>query len=275
MAAKKTAVTQAKHTLPANWEEELEKEAAQYAKQEESVVTGAFFGTKSGVLTWQDEPLKNNTLIGVILDSVLENVYYEGEWDPDNPAGPKCFAFGRDEAEMIPHEIVFKAGNQMCGASKLCNGCEMNEWGSANKGAGKACKNSRRLAIIPAGVLDANGKVKVTEDVEHYESATVGFMRLPVTSVKGYAGYVKQLSAALKRPPHGVITKIYLVPDAKSQFKVMFEAQGNVPKELMGAIMARHKEIKELIMFPYTQFEEDEKPKSRAAKQPARGKRKY
>lgn len=277
MATKKA--TASKTTALVKWDEELAKQAEIAAGMEANTGGGQFFSTKGGILSWQDAPLPNNQMAVIILDSVLENVYYEGRYDPDVPQGPVCFAFGRDEKTMAPHKIVIEAGNQQCGASGLCAGCEMNEFGTAEVGKGKACRNTRRLGMIPAGTFNAAGKFELIEDEEHFASTAVGFMKLPVTSVKGYASFVKQVAGALKRPPFGIITKVKVVPDPKSQFKVVFEPIMNVPDELMAAVLQRHEEVKSTIDFPYQPNEEEEQPKrgSRAAQKPvskARG-RKY
>jgi len=275
MATKKTQTT-----ALVKWDEELAKQAEIAAGMEANTGGGQFFSTKGGILSWQDAPLPGNQMAVIVLDSILENVYYEGRYDPDGPQGPICFAFGRDEKTMQPHQIVIETGNQQCGASGQCAGCEMNEFGSAETGRGKACRNTRRLAMIPAGTFNAAGKLELIEDEEHYETTAVGFMKLPVTSVKGYASFVKQVAGALRRPPFGIVTKVKVVPDPKSQFKVVFEPIMNVPDELMGAIMKRHEEAKSTIDFPYQPNDEENAPPkrgSRAAQKPvskARG-RKY
>jgi hypothetical protein len=278
MAEKKPV---SKSTALVSWDEELAKQAEVAAGMEANTGGGQFFSLKSGILSWQDAPLPNNQMAVVILDSVLENVFYEGKYDPDAPQGPVCFAFGREEKVMAPHQIVLDAGNQQCGASGLCEGCEMNEWGSADIGRGKACRNTRRLALIPAGVFNQAGKFELIDDVEHFESTAMGFMKLPVTSVKGYASFVKQVAGALRRPPFGIVTKVKIVPDPKSQFKVVFEPIMNLPDELMAAIMKRHEEAISVIDFPYQPNDEEAPPPpkrgSRGAQKPAtkRAARKY
>lgn len=276
--------TKAKTTALTTWDEELAKQAEVAAGMEESTASGQFFSTKGGILSWNDAPLPKNQMAVIILDSILENVFYEGAYDPDVPQGPMCFAFGRDDKEMAPHKIVVEAGNQQCGESGLCAGCDMNEFGSADVGRGKACRNTRRLGMIPAGTFDDTGKFIPIKDLGHYEATSVGFLKLPVMSVKGYAAFVKQVAGGLKRPPHGIITKVSVVPDPKSQFKVVFEAIAKVPDELMGAIMARHEEVKATIDFPYTPNDEEAAPpppkrggKSKAAARPPvkRAARKY
>jgi hypothetical protein len=279
MAVKKPAAS--KTTALVKWDEELAKQAEVAAGMEANTGGGQFFSLKSGILSWQDAPLPNNQMAVVILDSVLENVFYEGKFDPDTPQGPMCFAFGREEKTLAPHQIVIDAGNQQCGESGLCESCEMNEWGSADTGRGKACRNTRRLALIPAGTFNQAGKFELIEDDEHFESTAIGFMKLPVTSVKGYASFVKQVAGALRRPPFGIVTKVKVMPDPKSQFKVVFEPIMNLPDELMSAIMKRHEEAKSTIDFPYQPNDEEAPPPpkrgSRAAQKPVakRAARKY
>jgi hypothetical protein len=263
---------QSKSTAVANWDEQLAKEAEVAAGMEANTGGGQFFGLRGGILSWQDAPMPNNQMAVVIVDSILENVFYEGKYDPDTPQSPVCFAFGREEKSMAPHQLVLDAGNQACGESGLCSGCEMNEWASADVGRGKACRNTRRLAMIPAGVIGDNGKFQIFDDEEHFATAAVGFMKLPVTSVKGYASFVKQVAAALRRPPFGIVTKVKVVPDAKSQFKVTFEPISPLPDELMPIIMKRNEEVKATIDFPYQPNEEEAPPPkkgSRAAQKPA------
>lgn len=258
-------------TAVQKWDEELARQAQVAAGMEANAGGGQFFGTKAGILTWQDAPLPDNQMAVIILDHVLENVFYEGQYDPDNPQGPICFAFGRDDAKLTPHKVVWDAKNQQCGAAGLCKGCEKNEWASAETGRGKACKNSRRIAMIPAGHF-RSGKFELIEEEEHYASAAVGYMRPPITSVAGFAGFVKQVAETLKRPPHGIVTKVKVMPHPKNVFQVVFEPVMEVPDELMGVIMKRNEETKAIIEFPYQPFEETEPAAkgSRAAKQPAK-----
>lgn len=262
-----------KSTAVAKWDEELAKYAEEAAVMEANVGGGQFFGLKSGVLSWQDSQMPNNQMAVIILDSIMENVYYEGKYDPEVPQSPVCFAFGRDEKDMAPHQLVIDAGNQMCGTTGLCSGCEMNDWGTADVGRGKACRNTRRLAMIPAGSFDREGRFSLFEDDSHYENTAVGFMKLPVTSVKSYSSFVKQVAGTLHRPPFGIITKVSVVPDAKSQFKVLFEPIMNTPDEIMGIIMKRHEDTMPIIAFPYTPNDEEQNPTpkrgSKAAQKPS------
>ncbi len=236
--------------LPVKWDEEMARQAKVAADMENSVATGQFFSTQSGILQWNGMPMPNNMMAVIILDSILENVYYSGNYDPENPQGPTCFAFGREDAAMSPHKVVVENGTAQC---DVCKNCRWNEWGSADRGKGKACKNVRRLALISAGNLDGQGTGKLIQPFgeEELETGQIGFLKLSVTSVKGYAAYVKQLAGALKRPPYGVYTLVRVVPDPKSQFKTQFTPLGLIPSELLPIVMKRHEEAVAGIDFPY------------------------
>lgn len=254
-------------TALAKWDEELAKQAEIAAGMEASAGGGQFFSTRGGQLSWQDAPLPGNEMAVIILDHIFETVYYEGRYDPDTPQSPTAFAFGRNEKELRWHE-----NSDPEFAGELCSESEVCEWGSADTGKGKAARETRRLAMIPAGQFNRNGDFEMFEDEDHYATSTVGFMKLPVTSVKGFANFVKQVAGAMKRPPHGIITRVAVVPDAKTQFKVTFEPIDKVPDELIGVIMERREEVMATIDFPYQRDDEEQEPtprRSRAAKKPA------
>lgn len=243
-------------TALVNWDEELARQAEIAAAQEANTGGGQFFSLKAGVLTFNDSALPNNEMAVIIVDSIAENVYYEEAYDPDNPVPPTCFAFGRDDS-IAAHKTVFDA-DQVPENSPTCADCPMNQWGSADKGRGKACRNGRRLALLSAGVFKPDGRLDVI-DAESLKSSQIAFMKLPPTAINPYGTFVKQVAGALKRPPHGVITKIKVVPDAKTQFRVLFEPIMNVPNSLMGVTMQRHGEAQKVIEQPYM-LERDEPP---------------
>lgn len=253
------------------WEEQLAKDADVAASMEANAGGGQFFSLKSGILSWQDAPMPDNEMAVIILDHIFETAYYEGEYDSANPQGPVAFAFGRDEATLTWHESSIPEL-----AGKLCKDSEVCQWGSADKGRGKAAKETRRLGLIPAGNFK-NGKFQLIDDESHFADVTVGYMKLPITSVKGFAGFVKQVAGTLRRPPHGIVTKVKVVPDPKNQFRVIFEPIENVPDELMGIIMKRREEVMAAIDFPYQPNEDREAPArgKKPAKVQGRAARKY
>lgn len=236
-------------TALTNWDEELANQAKIAAGMEANTGGNQYFSVRGGVLTLADMPIAGNHMAVVMLDAIFENVYYAGEYDPDTPQPPTCFAFGRDEAEMAPHPSVVERGQQQ---HETCRGCPMNVFGTADRGKGKACRNTRRIGMIPAGELSGSPTVfKAYTDEEHFATATPAYMKLPVTSVKGYSTFVKSVAASLKRPPRGIFAKILVVPDAKTQFKVICEPLAAIPSQIIPIIMKRHDEVAGLIEQPY------------------------
>jgi hypothetical protein len=239
-AAKKTAGS--KSTAVAKWDEALAARAKIAKKAEASVSTGEWISVKGGQLAYQGNVVPGNKMDVVILAYRLENQFYDGPYDPNTPQAPSCYAFGVDEESMAPHEKA--EGKQ----AESCHGCPMNEWGSAEQGRGKACKNVRRVCIIPADALD-NGADGIAE-------AQWAFLKVPVMSVKGWAGYVNQL-AQLNRPPLAFVTEISVTPDAQSQFKVNFNAKESIEDgELIGALLEKADKAEGAIEFPYQPVEQ-------------------
>lgn len=257
--AAKTQETEEKipGTALINWEAELAREAEAAAAMEANAGGGQFFSTRGGVLALNDVPMPDNQMAVVIIDSILENLFYEGAFDSDNITPPTCFAFGRDDLKMAPHENVVEAGQAQ---SDKCQGCPMNEFGTAERGKGKACGNRRRLALLSAGELLPNGKLKDLYDTTHFETSAVAMLKLPPTSIKGYANFVKQLAGATKKPPLAVVTLVKLVPDAKTQFKLTFQPMDFLPVSHLPLVMQRRAEVKPLLEQPYSLEVEEKKP---------------
>src|SRR6266496_6226194 len=131
------------------WSKELSDLANIATAIEENVgAAGNMIGTAGGRLKWKGAEIPGNKIMVVVLDHIIEYAWYEGAFDPNNPQPPACFAFGRDEKTMTPHEKAADIQNDTCA------GCPQNEFGSALVGKGKACKNSRRLALITQSDLE-------------------------------------------------------------------------------------------------------------------------
>lgn len=250
-AAEKAATKAPKKTGAVNkYDEELAQFAQQYATMEDGA-TGSlpFISTKGGRLTFNGGEVPDGRMNVVVLDHILENHFYADAYDANNPASPVCFAFSHGDEELVPHE---KSSEPQ---SEQCKGCPMNEFGSAERGRGKACKNIRRLAII-------------TEDeMEDPENATVAYLKVSVTSVKAWAGYVQQLANVMRIPPFAAVTEISIVPDAKSQFKLQFKLVEQISdKAIIKELIAKRESIQQELVTPYQPTEvteEEERPRGR------------
>ena len=241
------------------YDEELAQLAQEAADQEANTGGGQFFSTRGGILAFAGAPIPNNEMVVIVLDSILVNAFYPGDFDPDAPQSPTCYAFGRNDKTMKPHADSEEP------VSEECEGCPNNEFGSASKGRGKACKNGRRIALLPAGNIDRNGEFEAYEDEGEFAKGQVGFLNLAPTSINSYGAYVKQINAALKKPPLSVFTKVSLVPDPKAQFKVVFENLGPVSEDLVPVLLARFREVRPALEFPFPKAEAREEAPRRGA----------
>jgi hypothetical protein len=189
------------------FEDQLAAMALETVKAEQT--GAAFLSTKGGALTYRGNVITDNKLACVILAAPVERLYYDSRYDPTKIVGPKCFAIAQVQTGMGPAPSVEKPEHA------TCEGCPRNEWGSsASGGKGKACRETRRLLLIPADSIGSATAVAAAE---------IAALRPPVTSLKNYSSYAQTLAATLKRPPLAVVTEISVVPDAKTQFKVEFK----------------------------------------------------
>lgn len=242
-----------------NYDEELAKLAKKAVATEKP--STSTIGVRAGVLSYNGQAVPGNKLDCIIIASTHVNLFYEDKFDPNNPKNPVCYAYCEDPdaegAEFKPHPKAWKP------QSEKCADCWANQWNSdPNGGRGKACKNSRRLAILPGGVTP--------EDLKTAEVAT---LTLPVMSVsKNWSPYVHKLATLYNRPPLGMITTIGTMPDQKSQFRITFDEKGPVAGELIGGLIAKASSAQQLIEKEYDPNPEPtEEDKAKAEARAKRG----
>lgn len=243
----------------ANYDEELAKLAKAAVSREKP--SSSNLSVKAGVLSYNGQPCAGNKLEVIIIASTHANLYYEGKYDPNNPTNPVCYAYSEDPdtVDIVPHAKSSKP------QAERCADCWANKWESdPNGGRGKACKNSRVLALIPAGVT--------AEDVLTAEVAT---LKLPVTSVnKKWAPYVHKLASLYGMPPLAMKTVVGTVPDVKTQFQVTFDDNGPVDRSLLGGLLQKAKDVKPLLEREYEPNPEPtEEDKDKEAAKANRGKK--
>lgn len=198
-----------KNTQLALFEDELAKLADAGVVAERSTTGAAFMSTKGGILSYQGNPIAGNSLEVVIIASPVERLYYASRYDPTKPAGPACFALSTQSSGIKPSAM---SPEPQCAT---CQGCPKDEWGSSPTGGkGKACRETRRILMVTADSCASPETVATAE---------VAALRPPVTSLKGYATYLQTVATATRRPLAAVVTRLSVVPDAKTQFKVQFD----------------------------------------------------
>jgi len=223
--------------LPVGMLEALAEEAKADAAKERPAISK--ISLKSGVMSYGGTPMPGNKVEAIIVSSSYRNAYYAGRFDPNNIVNPNCFALAESDEGMVPHENVTEPENE------TCKGCAKDEWGSdPNGGRGKACKQGRRLVLIPANALD--------DGAEKVKTAELAVIDLPVTSVKNYSQFVNTLSVSAGVPAWAAVCQISVVPDAKTQFKVLFQAMRVIPTmDLLDAVKSRRNDALRVALQPY------------------------
>lgn len=227
-----------------NWEEELAKYAKAEGESERPQLSR--ISLRGGVMKYMDQVIKGSLNV-VVIANIVEHSYYKGRFDPNKPEAPDCFAFSETGEEMVPHEKSFAKQNDHC------DGCPQFEWGSdtnSPSGKGKACKEKRKLLLLPA------------TSIEDIKSAELAIMDLPVMSVKNWSVYVAGLTAGEGIPSFAAITEIWVDPDPTAQFKVRFKFAGRVSENYLGDIMAKIAASKSSLFVPYEKTSEGLAPRT-------------
>jgi hypothetical protein len=227
-----------------NWEEKLAAQATETAAEERPSI--ANISLRGGQMTYEGQPIPNNTLQCIPIHYAFENRFYAEKWDPNNIQPPSCYALAVSEANLAPHENVTEAKNE------TCLGCPMAEWGSSlSGGRGKACSEIRRVLVMPA-------LKELTP--ETIAKAEIAMIRVPVTSVRSWSNFVNTCAASAKRPPWAMFATITVVPDARTQFKMSFEAAAKVDVELLAALEARREQLEKVLLAPYGAVSDKQEP---------------
>jgi hypothetical protein len=227
MAAKpKTPVKPAeaprgKANLPVNYAAQLAAEAADIAKQ--IAAPGGDRIRYNGNASFKTpDGMEGEAIEAVIVNFVSTNLFYDSPYDKGNPNPAACFAINAEPKQLIP------SPNSPNKQADNCAVCPQNQFGSSGKG--KACSNTRLLAVIASTAIDDPSNV-----------ADIWVMSVPPTSIKFFDAYVASLSAKQKTIPVGVITTIYL--DNKNTYaSPRFEVVRPLTDNELGVFMSRREE---------------------------------
>lgn len=175
----------------------------------------------------------------VVVDFISANLFYEGTYDPNNITPPACFAIGDNPRELVPSD------NSPVRQNDTCKGCPMNEFGSA--GNGKACKNTRVLAVLPP---DAD------------EDTPMWLLKVSPTALKAWDGFVMSVQRTFQMPPIAVVTKVSF--DENLDYPSLRFSVAE-PNEALEVHYARQEEARQLLVQePDVSTYEAPKPAPRA-----------
>lgn len=158
----------------------------------------------------------------VIVDFIAKNSFYEGAYDPKNITPPACFAIGQNPLSLTPSPNA-----PVPQSTTGCNGCAMNQFGSA--GTGKACKNSRVLAVLPP---DAD------------ENTPMWTLATSPTANKAFDAYVTSVARVFQAMPVGVVTTVGFDPNETYAKLTFTDPQ---PNENLVAHFGRQAEAAEML----------------------------
>lgn len=173
--------------------EELAKTAGSYETPSalRITTTNKKFTLPNGVST--TEPINL-----IVLDYRNVRTLYSAAYNPNNHQLPKCYAIAKSIDELQPSDSVEAP------IAANCANCPKNEWGSDPAGGkGKACKNSVRLAVIPA---DLGGEKSVAE-------TDIYALDVTPTGLRNWNALISRLDMA-ERHPMEVVVEVGFNPDA-------------------------------------------------------------
>jgi len=154
----------------------------------------------------KDSPGHEAPMSVVIIDFAAANQYFDRPFRQGEQAAPACYASGMSAINLVPTD------NSPVKQNDNCNECWANQWGSA--GAGKACNNTRILAVV--------------EPTSQDPATPIYLLKVSKTAVKAFDSYISQIRSAIKSLPISVITEMYFDPN--NQFpSLRFKVAGSNP----------------------------------------------
>lgn len=191
MATKKTTSTavavKKTSTAVANIQDMLRKQAEANASRVEPGSGKSIRIGQDKSFTLPDGTKTRGSLQLVVVDFVSRNEYYEDAYNKDDITPPNCFAIHPEPKQLVPSD---NSPDKQC---DNCASCPMNQFGSAPTGAGKACKNTRVLAVMPPDADD---------DTE------IWTLKVSPTAVKAFDSFVAGVNRTFQLPPVGVVVTV-------------------------------------------------------------------
>lgn len=167
----------------------------------------------------------------VVVDFITIRKYYPGVYDPNNITPPACFAISTNPKGMNPSPNSPELQNPAENGG--CDKCPQNQWGSANVGQGKACKESRKMALLPPA-----DQGEVVADMPLWT------LEVSPTAIRPFDGYVNSVAKTFGLPPVGVITDVSFDP---TQTYASVRLGNPQPNNDLGDYVSRQGEAQEML----------------------------
>lgn len=241
------AVTTPAKTEVATWAGFMKQAALKQQRAAATITSGGVVASfRGGHMQVGGTPIKDNALDVIILCIMQERAYYVGEYDPDTPRSPACYAYGPVDGEdpVEPHEKCAQP------QSENCESCDHSQWGTSKEGTrrGQACKQQLKLAFVIANT-------KAT--AEDLSASVVYYARLPPSSLKFAKSWLDEIGVQDANATFAWITRMSLTPSSKNIFDVILERGNAIRHEWQSAVPALVAKAQLGIVEAYPGFEEE------------------
>lgn len=209
-----TAIAKAKINLPANIQEQFAAEVAALQKRI-SAPSGDRITVTQAKTFKLPNGLEVDELECVIVEFVAANFYYDQDYDRNSIVPPACFAIGLEPAGLVPSA---NSPDVQCAS---CAGCWANQFKSAKTGRGKACSNTRLLAVLP---LDADADTPIQ------------ILKVSSTGLKSFDGHVANVATKYGVPVRGVVTKVTMSDEDYASLRFSFVTKLGLKDPLLAVV---------------------------------------
>ena len=230
-ASKKKAVAKKSSSkeVAIGWKAALSKHATEGKKSKEKPVQGNHISIKGSKFSLGGQVL-GRELDCVIINWGFEKSWYDSDYVEGEASCPACFALSYDEDDLVPDDT---APNPQ---SDVCEGCELNEWGSG-RGDGKACADRRRLALVVEGT---DGKMQLAQ------------INIPPTSLKNWKSYISEVESIGLETLQVACNISFDEDSTATQAPLVFEVVSEITKEAtLNKMAAQLEASNKLIEQPY------------------------
>lgn len=232
-ASKKVAKRGAKKDLisMADLQRQLAGEAEELAEQEPTY-GGLNISTRNKTFSIGETDLGDEIRVIIVAHSFV-NAYWDVDFDPkgQNTAPPACFAISETPDSMAPMK------ESPAAQAEFCQECQWDQFGTAKIGAGKACRNMRRLVVMMAD--------------DNSDDPQLAQLHIPPSGIVAYTKYVRGLAKIHKLPPHGVVTDMSFNEDSQQPVAEAALVSPISDPQLLQMVMTKRKEAMELAAQPF------------------------
>jgi len=166
----------------------------------------------------------------IVVQFAAANYLYKGAYRKDNPQPPVCAAVGKGtNDDLIPAENAPEI------QADDCKTCPMNQFGS--NGNGKACKNMKMVALLPADAGEGNESDIMTISVSP-------------TGIKDFDSTISKI-AGMGRLPRQLVMSMYTKAAGNSDAKtVAFGDPRPLTDEQFAYVNSRLQDAENILLAP-------------------------